>query len=340
MRLDDDLAWHAMDAEEALANLDSRRAGLDQEEARQRTTRFGPNSLPPPPPPSPLFRLLAQFNSALIYFLLAAAAAALMLGHLVDAAVVLFVVLINALVGFAHEGKAERALGAIRDLIAPHAMVLRDGARQSVAASDVVPGDVVLLEAGDRVPADVRILRARGLTIDEALLTGESVAADKHDAAVAAGSPLGERRSMAFSGTLVAAGQATGVVTATGSHTQIGHISGLVQSVEKVTTPLLRQINSFARRFTALVLVGAALLFIFAVLIRDYDWSDALIAVVALAVGAIPEGLPAVITITLAIGVQRMAARKAVIRKLPAVETLGATSVICTDKTGTLTATR
>ncbi|WP_070936078.1 HAD-IC family P-type ATPase [Edaphosphingomonas haloaromaticamans] len=326
-----------MEAEEALASLDSRRAGLDQEEARQRRARFGPNSLPPPPPPNPLFRLLAQFNSALIYFLLAAAAAALMLGHLVDAAVVLFVVLINALVGFAQEGKAERALGAIRDLIAPHATVLRDGARQTVAASDVVPGDVVLLEAGDRVPADMRIVRARGLTIDEALLTGESVAADKHEAAVAAESSLGEHRSMAFSGTLVAAGQATGVVTATGSRTQIGHISGLVQSVEKVTTPLLRQINSFARRFTALVLVGAALLFIFAVLIRDYDWSDALIAVVALAVGAIPEGLPAVITITLAIGVQRMAARKAVIRKLPAVETLGATSVICTDKTGTLT---
>ncbi|KQX26362.1 MULTISPECIES: HAD-IC family P-type ATPase [unclassified Sphingomonas] len=326
-----------MQADEALANLDSRRAGLDQQEARQRKARFGPNSLPSPPPPNPLFRLLAQFNSALIYFLLASAAAALMLGHMVDAVVVLFVVLINALVGFVQEGKAERALGAIRDLIAPHATVLRDGARQTVAASDLVPGDVVLLEAGDRVPADVRIVRAHGLTIDEALLTGESVAADKQEAAVAVESALGERRSMAFSGTLVAGGQATGVVTATGSRTQIGHISGLVQSVEEVTTPLLRQINSFARRFTALVLAGAALLFIFAVVIRNYDWSDALIAVVALAVGAIPEGLPAVITITLAIGVQRMAARKAVIRKLPAVETLGATSVICTDKTGTLT---
>lgn len=337
MRLDDDLPWHALEAEDALAKLDSRRAGLDQEEVRQRKILSGPNSLPPPPPPNLLFRLLSQFNSALIYFLLAAAAAALMLGHLVDAAVVLFVVLINAFVGFAQEGKAERALDAIRDLIAPHATVLRGGARLTVAASDLVPGDVVLLEAGDRVPADVRIVRARGLTVDEALLTGESVAADKQEASVAAESSLGERRSMAFSGTLVAAGQATGVVTATGSHTQIGRISGLVQSVEKVTTPLLRQINSFARRFTALMLVGAALLFIFAVTARGYSWSDALIAVVALAVGAIPEGLPAVITITLAIGVQRMAARKAVIRKLPAVETLGATSVICTDKTGTLT---
>ena len=337
VELDSDLAWHAMEAEDTLARLGSRRSGLSQDEARLRKARFGPNRLPSPPPPNPLLRLLAQFNNALIYFLLAAAAAALMLGHLVDAAVVLFVVLINALVGFIQEGKAERALGAIRNLIAPHATVLRDGARQTVAASDVVPGDVLLLEAGDRVPADLRIIRSRGLTIDEALLTGESIAADKLDSAVPTASSLGERRSMAFSGTLVAAGQAIGVVTATGIHTQIGRISGLVQSVEEVTTPLLRQINGFARRFTALMLVVAALLFVFAVLIRNYSWSDALIAVVALAVGAIPEGLPAVITITLAIGVQRMAARKAVIRKLPAVETLGATSVICTDKTGTLT---
>lgn len=334
---DDDPAWHALDAEDVLALLDSRRAGLDTEEVEQRKRRFGPNSLPPSPPPSLFFRLLAQFNNALIYFLLAAAAAALILGHLIDAAVVLSVVLINAFVGVVQEGKAERALGAIRDLIAPHATVLRDGARRTVAASDLVPGDIVLLDTGDRVPADLRIVRARGLTIDEALLTGESVASEKRDSAVAAVASLGERQSMAFSGTLVATGQATGVVIATGVHTQIGRISDLVRSVEELTTPLLRQINRFARRFTALMLVGAALLFLFATLVRDYDWSDALIAVVALAVGAIPEGLPAVITVTLAIGVQRMAARKAVIRKLPAVETLGATSVICTDKTGTLT---
>lgn len=337
MQLDGDLDWHATDAETVLVKLDSRRAGLDPEEARTRKSRFGPNSLPPPPPPRPFLRLLAQFNSALIYFLLGAAAVALLLGHFVDAAVVLFVVLINALVGFVQEGKAERAIGAIRDLIAPRATVLRRGSRRTVPAADVVPGDIVLLDAGDRVPADLRLLRARSLTIDEALLTGESVAAEKQEEAVAATASLGERRCMAFSGTLVAAGQAVGVVVATGARTQIGHISGLMQSIEKLTTPLLRQIDSFARGFTTLTVAGAAILFLFAVFGRGYEWSDALIAVVALAVGAIPEGLPAVITITLAIGVQRMAARKAVIRKLPAVETLGATSVICTDKTGTLT---
>ena len=337
MRLDDDLAWHAIDVEDTLAGLQSRRAGLTPQEALERQAHYGANSLPSPAAPNPLFRFLAQFNSALIYFLLAAATAAMVLGHLVDAAVILFVVLINAFVGYVQEGKAERALLAIRDLIASQAHVVRDGARQTVAAADIVPGDLVLLHAGDRVPADMRILRSQGLTIDEAALTGESVAADKQCAPVAAESPLGERQSMAFSGTLVVAGQGSGVVTATGSRTEIGHISGLVQSVEKLTTPLLRQINGFARRFTALMFVAGALLFVFAVMVRDYDWSDALIAVVALAVGAIPEGLPAVITITLAIGVQRMAARKAVIRKLPAVETLGATSVICTDKTGTLT---
>ncbi len=202
---------------------------------------------------------------------------------------------------------------------------------------DLVPGDIVFLEAGDKVPADLRLLRARRLLIDEALLTGESVTAEKDQSPVSPEASLGDRHGMAFSGTLVAAGQATGVVVETGMGTQIGHISRLLQAVEPLSTPLLRQIDQFARRFTWVVLIGGALLFAFAVLVRGFDWVEALIAVVALAVGIVPEGLPAVITITLAIGVRRMAARNAVIRKLPAVETLGATSVICTDKTGTLT---
>jgi magnesium-transporting ATPase (P-type) len=200
-----------------------------------------------------------------------------------------------------------------------------------------VPGDIVFLEPGDRVPADLRLLRARRLLIDEALLTGESVSAEKTEAAVSDDAPLGDRCGMAFSGTLVAAGQGLGVVVETGPGTEIGHIGSLLQSVEPLSTPLLRQIDAFARRFTWVVLIGGAILFAFAVLVRQFDWVEALIAVVALAVGVVPEGLPAVVTITLAIGVRRMAARNAVIRKLPAVETLGATSVICTDKTGTLT---
>ena len=320
-----------------LAALESSHGGLTQAEAALRLAVHGPNALPPAPTRHPLTRFLAQFHSTLIYALLTAAAAAAGLGHGLDAAVIVAVVLVNAIVGFLQEGKAENALAAIRRLISPRAHVLRDGKRLSVSVADLIPGDVVLLEAGDRVPADLRLLRARGLLIDEALLTGESVAAQKQDRPAARDAALGDRHSMAFSGTMVAAGQASGVVVATGMRTELGRISDLLSSVEPLTTPLLRQIDRFGRRFAALVAAGAAMLFAYAVWIREWSWVDALMAVVAMAVGVIPEGLPAVITITLAIGVQRMAARNAVIRRLPAVETLGATSVICSDKTGTLT---
>jgi magnesium-transporting ATPase (P-type) len=282
-------------------------------------------------------RFAAQFHNPLIYFLLAAALGAGILGHGVDAAVIVAVVLVNALVGFVQEGKAEKALEAMQRLIAPRAAVLRDGARRSVPAANLVPGDVALLEAGDRVPADLRLLEAHGLRIDEALLTGESVPASKNHAPAPEQADLGARHSMAFSGTLVAAGRASGVVVATGAATEVGRIGALLQSVEPLATPLIRQMNRFATRFTWFAIAGAAVLFAFAVLVRDYAYPQALIAVVALAVSLVPEGLPAVITITLAIGVRRMAVRNAVIRRLPAVETLGATSVICTDKTGTLT---
>ncbi|MFA7595599.1 MAG: HAD-IC family P-type ATPase [Novosphingobium sp.] len=330
-------AWHAEPEERLLALLGTSRTGLEPEDAAGRLAKHGPNALPGAKTLHPFFRFLKQFRSALIYFLLVSAVAAMLLGHAIDATVILVVVLVNAIVGFAQEGKAEQALDAIRNMIAPHAVALRAGTRARVAVPDLVPGDVVMLEAGDRVPADLRLLRARGLLIDEAALTGESVAAEKDEGVMPADAPLGERANMAFSGTLVAAGQATGVVVATGMATEIGRISALIQSVETLTTPLLRQIERFAHRFTAVVFAGSALLFAFAVVVRSFAWDDALIAVVALAVGVIPEGLPAVITITLAIGVRRMAGRNAVIRKLPAVETLGATSVICSDKTGTLT---
>ncbi|WP_367349147.1 HAD-IC family P-type ATPase [Sphingobium yanoikuyae] len=331
------VAWHALPPEEALATLSVEATGLDQRDAEARLRRYGPNALPEAPRQHPLLRFLAHFNSVLIYFLLGAALIALLLNHGIDAAVILAVVLVNAVVGFIQEGKAEEALGAIQDMIAPHAMVLRSGERRVVAVPDLVPGDIVLLEAGDRVPADIRLLRARGLLIDEAALTGESVAAEKHQTLIPADAGIADQSNMAFSGTLVAAGQATGLVVETGSHTQIGRISGMLKAVEVGKTPLVRQIDDFARLMTWSVLAGAVVLFLFAVLARGFHWIDALIAIVALSVGVVPEGLPAVITITLAIGVQRMAARQAVIRRLPAVETLGATSVICTDKTGTLT---
>ena len=329
--------WHSRTTGEVLEELGSSNDGLSASEAARRLSSHGPNELPATAGRPALLRFLAQFNNVLIYFLLAAAVAAAVLGHVVDAAVIAAVVIVNAIIGFIQEGKAEKALNAIRGMIAPHALVLRDRQRLRVAVRDLVPGDIVFLEAGDKVPADLRLLRARRLLIDEALLTGESVTADKDESPVSPESGLGDRKGMAFSGTLVAAGQATGVVVETGMGTQIGHISRLLQAVEPLSTPLLRQIDQFARRFTWVVLIGGALLFTFAVLVRGFDWVEALIAVVALAVGIVPEGLPAVITITLAIGVRRMAARNAVIRKLPAVETLGATSVICTDKTGTLT---
>ncbi|RWR08553.1 cation-transporting P-type ATPase [Paenirhodobacter populi] len=328
---------HARPAEEVLANLSSSPQGLTGDEAAQRLARFGTNALPEGRRRHPVMRFLSQFNNALIYFMLAGALAAGVLGHAVDAGVILAVVLVNAIVGFLQEGKAEDALAAIRNMIAPKASVLRDGERISVPMADLVPGDVVLIEAGDRVPADLRLIHARSLLIDEAILTGESVASSKMTAPVAADAALGDRKPMAFSGTLVAAGQGAGVVVATGLHTQIGQISRMLGEVEELTTPLLRQVNSFGKRFTQVAFVGAAVLFVFAVTLRGFAWDDALTAVVALAVGLVPEGLPAVITITLAIGVQRMAARNAVIRHLPAVETLGATSVICSDKTGTLT---
>lgn len=329
--------WHAAAAGDVVAALATSDGGISSAEARERLSRHGPNTLPEVAPRHPVMRFLAQFNNALIYFLLAAAVAAMLLRHHVDAAVILAVVLINALVGFLQEGKAEKALNAIRQMISPRARVWRDGAPTSVPVADLVPGDLVLLEAGDRVPADLRLIKARSLLVDEAMLTGESVPFAKHPDPVAPNAPLGERASMAFSGTLVAAGQGTGIAVATGQRTEIGRISALIQSVEPIVTPLLRQINQFGQQFTVVAFVVSAALFAFATFVRGYDWAEALIAVVALAVGAIPEGLPAVITITLAIGVQRMAARNAVIRHLPAVETLGATSVICSDKTGTLT---
>ncbi len=332
-----EVRWHALTSSEIAQVLGVEPTGLSPQDVDRQAIRFGPNALPRASRRNPLLRFLAQFNNTLIYVLLAGALAAALLDHMIDAAVIVAVVIVNAIIGHIQEGKAEQALEAIQQMIAPKASVIRGGSRQTIPVSEIVPGDLVLIEAGDRVPADLRLLHARRLLIDEALLTGESVAAEKQETVLPGETVLADRQNMAFSGTLVAAGQANGIAVATGVHTQIGQISSLIQSVEAIATPLLKQIDQFARRFTWFVLAGGLALFAFAVLARNYDWIDALIAVVALAVGIVPEGLPAVITITLAIGVRRMAARNAVIRKLPAVETLGATSVICSDKTGTLT---
>jgi magnesium-transporting ATPase (P-type) len=330
-------AWHALTADAVLDRLDARRAGLATAEAGRRLAEHGPNRLPEAAVRSPLMRLLAQFHNVLIYVLLAAAVVTALLQHWVDTAVIVGVVIVNAIIGYVQEGKAEDALAAIRDMLLPRATVLRDGRHQIVDAATVVPGDVVPLQAGDKIVADLRLLQCRGLRIEEAALTGESVPVEKSERPCPDDAVLADRSSMAYSGTLITAGQGLGVVVATGVETELGRISALVARVERLTTPLLRQMARFGRWLTAAIIVIASVAFGFGVLVHDYTAPEMFLAAVGLAVAAIPEGLPAIMTITLAIGVQRMAGQGAIIRLLPAVETLGTLSVICSDKTGTLT---
>ncbi|HET6469257.1 MAG TPA: HAD-IC family P-type ATPase [Geminicoccaceae bacterium] len=333
----EDARWHALGARDALARLASDPQGLAQDEAAARLARDGPNRLTPPAKRGPLRRLLAQFNNVLLYVLLGAAVVTALLGEWVDTAVIVGVVVINAVIGFVQEGKAEAAIEAIRQMLSPTAVVRRAGRRVAVPAEELVRGDVVLLRAGDRVPADLRLLESSGLEIEEAVLTGESLPVAKGADSVAADAPLAERPSMAWAGTLVAAGTGAGVVVATADATALGRITRMVADVEATTTPLLRQMGRFGHQLTVAILAVAALTVLFGVFVRGYGWGEMFLAAVGLAVAAIPEGLPAVMTITLAIGVTRMARRRAIIRRLPAVETLGSVTVICSDKTGTLT---
>ena len=329
--------WHALEGAQALAELASTRAGLSFAEAKARLEQYGPNRLPPPRRRGPLMRFLAQFHNVLIYVLIASAAITAALGEWVDAGVIAGVIVINAIVGFIQEGKAEEALEAIRKMLSLSALVLRGGERRSLPAEQLVPGDVVLLASGDKVPADLRLLEARNLRIDEALLTGESVPAEKSVAPVEAGAPPGDRACIAFSGTLVTYGHALGVVVATGAATEIGRISALLETVEEISTPLTRQLAVFGRWLTLAILLLAGATFALGYFLRGFSAADMFLAAVGIAVAAIPEALPAIMTVALAIGVRRMARRNAIVRRLPAVETLGAVTVICSDKTGTLT---
>jgi len=331
------MAWHSLDSEQVLSRLASGIEGLTQVEAGKRLQRYGLNRLRPPRKKGPLARFLTQFHNVLIYVLLAAAVITVLLGHWIDSGVIFGVVVINALIGFIQEGKAERALDAIRNLLPQIGVVRRDGRFVSLSAEQLVPGDVVALQSGDRVPADLRLFKSKELRIDEAMLTGESVPAEKTTIAAPEHVAAGDRRCIAYSGTFVTYGQGQGVVVATGDGTEIGRISGLLRQVQPLMTPLLRQMTRFAQYLTVGIGVLAAATFLFGVLARDYSASEMFLAAVGLAVAAIPEGLPAIMTITLAIGVQRMARRNAIIRRLPAVETLGSVTVICSDKTGTLT---
>ena len=328
---------HSRHAEDCLAALHATAEGLLSSEAARRLSEHGPNRLPEVRGRGPVLRFLLQFHNVLIYVLIGAAVVTAALQHWVDTGVILAVVLANAVIGFVQEGKAEAAMAAIRNMLAPRAAVLRDGQRVTLDGADLVPGDVVLLEAGDKVPADLRVIEARGLAAQEAILTGESMPVEKGTAPVAADAALGDRRSMLWSGTLVTQGTARGLVVATGAATEIGRIGGLLAGVEQLTTPLVAQMDHFARWLSFLILLCAALLLAYGYYVGHMPFADLFMAVVGVAVAAIPEGLPAVMTITLAIGVQAMARRSAIIRRLPAIEAIGSVSVICTDKTGTLT---
>jgi len=329
--------WHHIHTQAALTVVASNPQGLSNAEASLRLAQYGANHLTPTTRRSPLLRFLMQFHNVLIYVLLASSAVTALLAHWVDTSVIVGVVVINAIIGFIQEGKAEKAMDAIRRMLSPEATVLREGRREVIAADALVPGDIVLLQSGDKVPADLRLLSVKNLRIEEAALTGESTAVEKSIAAVGAQAVLGDRFCMAYSSTLVVYGQGTGLVVATADNTEIGRISTLLEEVQTLTTPLLRQMEVFGRWLTFAIMALAATTFLFGWLVHQFDIGDMFLAAVSMAVAAIPEGLPAVLTITLALGVQRMAERNAIIRRLPAVEALGSVTVICTDKTGTLT---
>ncbi|MGD8229684.1 MAG: cation-transporting P-type ATPase [Desulfobacteraceae bacterium] len=329
--------WHALEIDPVFQTLASQADGLTKEEAERRLAKFGPNRLRPTKRRGAWALLLTQFKNLLIYVLLISGGITAIIGHWVDAGVIFGVVLLNAIIGFVQEGKAEKALEAIRDMLSPQATALRDGKRIPLPAQELVPGDVVFIQSGDKVPADLRLFKVKGLRVDEASLTGESVPAEKSISPVDEKATIGDRTCMAFSGTLVTYGQGTGVVVATGDKTEIGRISALLALAPPMTTRLLLKMAEFGRRLTLAIGILAAFTFAFGIFIRNYKIADMFLAAVGLAVAAIPEGLPAILTITLAIGVQRMARRNAIIRRLPSVETLGSVTVICSDKTGTLT---
>ena len=329
--------WHHLTSEETLDLLGSDlQSGLTRSDVEARLQEYGLNALSRRKGKGPLLRFLEQFHQALVYILLAAVIIKLALGAYVDAGVIFGVVLLNSVIGFAQESKALSALEALARALKTEASVLRSGEIHRIDATELVPGDIVMLASGDKVPADLRLLKLRNLQIDESALTGESLAVEKRLGELAPDTVLGDRTNMAYSSTLVTYGTGVGVVTATGDKTEIGHISGLIAGTTVLETPLTRKIAHFSHLLLYAIL-GLAIVTFLVGLWHGDAWVDLFLAAVALSVAMIPEGLPAVLTITLAIGVARMARRNAIIRRLPAVETLGSTTVICSDKTGTLT---
>ncbi|MBI5447111.1 MAG: HAD-IC family P-type ATPase [Gammaproteobacteria bacterium] len=336
-RISPDSIWYAEDIPVVIKKLNTQLSGLDEAEANNRLEHYGPNKLKATQGRHFITRFISQFNHLLIYTLLFAAFATGLLNHWIDTAVILGVVLINAIIGLIQEGKAEHALRAIRHLLSLQTDVVRDGLHIRISAEQLVPGDIVLLKSGDRVPADLRLIKTKNLQIQEAILTGESVPVDKYIHRIPLDSEIGDHVCMAYSGTLVSNGKGLGVVVATGQQTQIGKISNMLMAIPSITTPFLKQMNRFSGWLTLCILIIASMTFAFGLFFRNYETTLLFMASVSLAVAAIPEELPAIITIILAMGVTRMAKKNAVIRRLPAVETIGGVTVICTDKTGTLT---
>lgn len=331
------IAWHAFDRAELLERLKAGVDGLDDGEAALRLQQFGPNRVPERPPPSLLFLFLTQFRSPLIYILLIAAGISLAVGDATDAVFILIVVLVNAVVGTLQEWKAEQSAQALRTLLTTSATVLRSGRTEEISAEELVPGDVVLLESGRRIPADLRLLEARDLRVDESLLTGESVAVEKEAGeALPLEAPVADRRTMGFAGSTVTSGRATGIVVATADHTQMGQIATSIASVESAKPPLVLRMEQFARTISIAV-VGAGALLGAVAFARGMPIVEVFFFVVALVVAAIPEGLPVALTVVLSIASSRMARRHVIVRRITAVESLGSCTCIASDKTGTLT---
>jgi magnesium-transporting ATPase (P-type) len=330
--------WHSLSSQAVLSELDvSIESGLSTSQASERQKTYGLNELPGRKSKPAVIRFMLQFHNPLIYVLLVAAITTLVLSQYVDAVVILSVVLINTLIGFIQEGKAEKSLEAVRGMLAERATVIREGRRMAIASSQLTPGDIIFLESGDKVPADIRILYSKNLQISEAVLTGESLPISKTTAEQPAEAVLADRKNMAYSGTLVTAGQGTGVVIQTGQNTEIGRIGMLVGGLGTLTTPLTKRLDQFAKQISVFIVITGLLIYGYGIAFTGFSSMDLFLAIVGLSVAAIPEGLPAIVSVVLAIGTRAMAQNRAIIRRLPAVETLGSVTVICSDKTGTLT---
>src|SRR6266536_2843262 len=347
--------WHALEAKEVLEHLDVAGNGLTSEEARKRLEQYGPNQLKEAARPTFLQMLWEQLNNFVVILLIVASVISALLGDYVEAGAIIAIVVLNAILGIVQEQRAEEALAALKKLAAPDAQVMRDGHRVSVPSYELIPGDLVFLEDGNFVPADIRLLEAVNLRVEEASLTGESLPVQKNAATVLEKNvPLGDRKNTAFMGTVVSYGRGRGVVTSTGMHTQLGLIASMLQNVETEETPLQRRLDQLGKSLSVAALFRVAIVFIVALInstdihqlftgplayVSEYavNITEVFIIAISLAIAAVPEGLPAVVTISLALGMREMIKRHALIRKLSSVETLGSATVICSDKTGTLT---